>query len=41
MQLDAWRLTTGDNRTLTLLALVTAGLVCSIGFFFTQYGSVN
>ena len=41
MQLDAWRLTTGDNRTLTLLALLTAGLVCSAGFFFTQYGSVN
>ena len=41
MQLDVWRLTTGDNRRLTLLALVTAGLVCSAGFFFTQYGSVS
>ena len=41
MQLDVWRLTTGDNRRLTLLALVTAGLVCSAGFFCTQYGSVS
>ena len=37
MHLDVWRLTTGDNCTLTVLALVTAGLVCGAGFFFTQW----